>query len=258
MDELLALTAAHKSSSPDFDEATRATYRVEATRLQTRALSHLNLDQVEVSDENCVQLFVFAAILGEHALFNAFSSIPTNPPLSDVLDELVQCLSLHHGIAFIAGAAMHSTVPLMKELLSNSRDLPHEVTSPAAREELGITGTECDDLKQRLEASEGDMECYLHAASILQYLFDMASRRGGQVIAVQEWMVRVRKDYAERLRQRRPEALVVVAYYGVLLHRGREYWAIGDAGGFLIRAITRHLGTYWAEWLAWPNEMLCA
>lgn len=47
-----------------------------------------------------------------------------------------------------------------------------------------------------------------------------------------------------------------LAYYGVLLHLARDYWTVGDAGEYLIEAITGYLGSSWADWLRWPNEVL--
>lgn len=48
-----------------------------------------------------------------------------------------------------------------------------------------------------------------------------SSRR---IIVVQEWPVRLPVGYVDLLEQRRPEVLVILAYYGVLLHRARDYW----------------------------------
>ncbi|KAK1701145.1 Upc2 protein [Colletotrichum godetiae] len=72
---------------------------------------------------------------------------------------------------------------------------------------------------------------------------------------VQEWSIRVPTEYVSLLDQRRPEALVVLAYWGVLLHKARECWAFGGAGRTLVRSIAAHLGSYWGELLAWPREM---
>ncbi|KAF4780470.1 Upc2 protein [Colletotrichum scovillei] len=72
---------------------------------------------------------------------------------------------------------------------------------------------------------------------------------------VQEWSIRVPAEYVSLLDQRRPEALVVLAYWGVLMHKARDCWAFGTAGQNLVRSIAAHLGSYWGELLAWPKEM---
>ncbi|KAH9238528.1 hypothetical protein K456DRAFT_1827104 [Colletotrichum gloeosporioides 23] len=89
------------------------------------------------------------------------------------------------------------------------------------------------------------------------YLFDTVhTSESRRFVAVQEWPVRITRDYISLLQQRRPEALVIMGYYAVLLHRARDYWAVGDSGRFLVKTISNHLGSYWSEWLEWPNQEL--
>jgi len=64
------------------------------------------------------------------------------------------------------------------------------------------------------------------------------------------------EEYVMLLNQRRPEALIILAYYGVVLHSYRKAWAIGDSGAALIKAISAQLGSYWGHWLLWPMQMV--
>lgn len=244
MDELLALSAAHKSTlNPD----RRDFYLTEATRLQTRGLSRHNAVQTELSDDNCVAVFMYSAILGQHVLFDTFSLQGDFP---SVISKLVQCLSLHRGIRTIAASSSERT---LRELLGG--DLSH-------LEPLGPVqpGDESSLLWDQLDGSQlsgaAKHDCQ-EAVKALQVMFSrqrLGTVRGA--LAVQEWAVRVPTGYVELLNQRRPEALVILAYYAVLLHRERTYWSIGGTGSYLIRSITSHLGEYWAEWLEWPNQVL--
>ncbi len=125
-------------------------------------------------------------------------------------------------------------------------------------------GAECAGLMEllgRSELSQSASQACRSAVADLQHMLD--SQRAAapvsgnrRIVAVQEWPVRVPKDYINLVAQRRPEALAILAYYSVLLHRARDYWVVGDAGEFLIRSITDYLGAYWADWLEWPNAML--
>jgi hypothetical protein len=257
MDELLALAAAHKSTL--LDDERRDWHRTEATRLQTRALTQFNVAHPDVSDDNCLAVFLFSALLGQHVLFDTFSSLQDLP---GVLDKLVQCLGLHRGIAIIAGQSWpmlqdHIMPPHLAAMPEIHRRTVPETSSPP--------GDECADLTRLLDRSElsasSDRACRT-AVEVLQPMFDAqrvtctqscADRR---LIVVQEWPVRIPSDYISLLSQRRPEAMVILAYYAVLLHHARDYWVVGDAGKFLIRSISEHLGAYWAEWLVWPNHML--
>ncbi|KAI1159718.1 hypothetical protein F5B18DRAFT_664370 [Nemania serpens] len=87
---------------------------------------------------------------------------------------------------------------------------------------------------------------------------DAAESRSLRNITVFRWAVIVSSDFVKLIEQRRPEALIIIAYYGILIHNARDFWVFGDAGAFMIRSITRFLGSYWAQWLAWPNEVLNA
>lgn len=253
MDELLALAAAHRST---LASEQRDFYQTEATRLQTRALTQYNIAQADVSEKNCLAIFFFSSFLGQHVLFETFS---LQGDLSALLDKLVQCLALHRGIAAVAGRSWPNLQTKLRLLFG-----PHgagEHPSP----EASSSGTECADLMTllgRSELSPSSAQACRDAVEKLQPLLDVqraaqsSQSRSRRIIAVQEWPVRIPADYTNLLAQRRPEALVVLAYYAVLLHRAKDYWIVGGAGEFLIRSISDHLGAYWVDWLQWQNRML--
>ncbi|KAK0369685.1 Upc2 protein [Colletotrichum limetticola] len=250
MDQVLAFTAAYRSTVAN-DEETTALYLTQATGLQTRAIGHLDIGGLQVNEDNVMALFCFSLLLGQQTLFEAFAAATSIPT---VLDKLVQCLTLHHGIRGIVAEAMGKFHGHMQKVL------PH---NPAYSMENGtqvLHGNECDSLLQRLnenEMNEQTRGVYIDVVKILQYLFDsVRSDESRRLIVIQEWPVRVSREYIRLLQQRRPEALVLLSYYAVLLHWAKDYWAVCGSGEFLIRATSDHLGTYWKEWLEWPNEML--
>ena len=75
----------------------------------------------------------------------------------------------------------------------------------------------------------------------------------GAVIA---WPVMIPEEYIHALHMRRPEALVILAHYAVLLHKYRQLWIFGDGGRFLIESICDFFGADWEGWLEWPMEAL--
>lgn len=252
MDELLALSAAHKSTLPETGH--RDYYRIEATRLQTRALTQFNAAKANISEDNCVAAFLFSTFLGQHVLFDTFSS---HGDLAAILEKFVQCLILHRGIAAIAGDSWPAIRPHLPPGFGSHSD--HQLPTFEAEN----PGTECAGLLELLDRSElsppSNQACRA-AVEALQRILDslQASEASGnrRFIAVQEWPVRVPKVYIDLLAQRRPEALAILAYYAVLAHRARDFWIVGDAGRFLIQSITQHLGAYWADWLEWPKCVL--
>ncbi|KAH8199205.1 hypothetical protein TruAng_006611 [Truncatella angustata] len=247
MDELIAFAAAHKSVVPG---QPKSLYASEATRLQTRALAAFNAATAEISDENCMSMFWFSAILGQHVMFNTFSSLSD---LSTVLDRFVQCLTLHRGVRVISSEAWPR---IQQELYGHVGDLPLD----PAEIETGSRGDECASLFQLLDESGLNRSCIKQDVLTLQRMFDEQNSRefskSRYILLPQEWLVRVSVEFVHLVEQRRPEALVVLAHYSVLLLRAKHYWVIDGAGGFLIQSITRHLGSYWSPWLKWPNLML--
>ena len=58
------------------------------------------------------------------------------------------------------------------------------------------------------------------------------------------------------LDEQRPEALIILSYFAVILHRRRKCWIINDSGQILIDMISSRLGRRWAERLAWPRSQI--
>jgi hypothetical protein len=254
MDQLVALAAAHKSTVVENDADARQLYRVESTRLQNRALANVDLTHEAVNNGNASALFIFSTILGQHVLFDILNDADT---LSSMLEKFVRCFDLHRGIRVIASEAharLHPTFLGGDKLIRG-----HSLTQ--AHPQATTQGTECAALLGKLRNSELErqsMDMFCETVQTLQYLFDSLrnSQREWSAIVVQEWLVRVPDGYLSSLRQRRPEALVILAHYAVLLHRARNYWVVGESGRFLIRSISDHLGEYWADWLTWPQQVL--
>ena len=70
------------------------------------------------------------------------------------------------------------------------------------------------------------------------------------------WLISASAEFTVLLEQRRPEALVLLAYYAAILHKRRGSWVVGEAGEKLLRYIKNHLGKPWEEWLAWPTSVV--
>ncbi|KAL2205185.1 hypothetical protein CC79DRAFT_982693 [Sarocladium strictum] len=255
MDELLALSAAHKSTqAPE----TRSLYALEATRLQGRALETLNRLRPQVTPDNCMPMFVFSSLVGQHALFNMSNAMSDD--LGALLDGLVDCIGLHRGISTIALSAW----PLLKaRLWGEAGETCLEAGSQSANGKQDLHGDGCEQLLRRIDdsgISASMVNANRETVMLLHHYFLTLSPNASNshwLAAVQEWLAAVPADYVECLRQRRPETLVVLAHFAVMLHYTSKYWFIGDLGARLVQLITRHLGSYWGDWLAWPNLMIC-
>lgn len=72
------------------------------------------------------------------------------------------------------------------------------------------------------------------------------------------WLITASPHFVELLREHRPESLVLLAYYAVILHKRRDSWVIGDAGKYLLDSTMCHLGHHWDPWLEWPKSHIFA
>lgn len=70
------------------------------------------------------------------------------------------------------------------------------------------------------------------------------------------WPALLSGTYTDLLQRRQPEALIILCYFAVLLHRRRSMWFVDCAGRLLIESVTKSLGSYWRPWLDWPNEVI--
>ncbi|KAJ9603772.1 hypothetical protein H2200_011958 [Cladophialophora chaetospira] len=246
MDALIAVAAAHKSTLSGED---RNFYQTEATRLMTRSLTKFNAYD-EITEDYAMAAFLYTMLLGQLVLFEIFSQ---GEDMTSTLDRFVHCIKLHHGIRKVVAPVWHKIKPIM-----GGCHLAEWVSDgiPKGRE----TNSECSPLWELLgrnDLSSSTRHAYSSSIEALQMMFNyMSEHPTNRMMAVQEWLVRISMDFVDLISQRRPEALIILAYYAVLLHHAKDFWAIGSAGRLLIESITSYLGEYWLPWLEWPNEVL--
>jgi hypothetical protein len=251
MDEVLAFTAFHLTS---IYPGSAISLGELATQLQSRALAAFtNLMQTVQHDdkETAVPRFLFSSILGRHALadtvqyrFSGFHSF---------IDRFVECINLNRGIT--------AATPPAWDYLYASEVQPFLRVVREAEEKIRAPGNECDTLSRLIDTSdlnEASILAYRQAVMYLQWSFDLC--RGLEEDdfpqAATAFSVRLKGEFLDLLRKQRPEALLILAYYGVLLHRCRGFWAYRDIGAYLIGSIAEQLGNYWQDALAWPLQEL--
>lgn len=166
------------------------------------------------------------------------------------MDRLIECLNLNRGITTVT--------PPARYYLRESEIGP--LINVFVDAEKTITpGTECDALRSLVDGAGFDdatTQVYRQAVGCLQRSFDLCrcltEEQYPQTAVV--FAVSVDAGFVEELRKCRPEALVVLAWFGVLLARCRSFWAFSDAAPGMVRAIARHLGEYWGDVLSWPLQ----
>lgn len=251
LDEVLAFTAFHMASL--YPGSAVHLQRL-ATELQTRALATFTrLTESLPHDDKAtaVPRFLFSAILGRHVLADTLTYCRSD--FYFFIDRFVECVNLNRGI--------RAVTPPAWEYLRTTELLPFLTIFREAEEKIISPGNECDPLSRLMDdsdLSETSVQSCRQAIEVLQRSFDVCHGLEEEEYpqAVSAFSVKIKVGFVDVLRKHRPEALVILAYYGVLLHRCRSFWPFGDAGASIIHAIAEHLGMYWQAALAWPLHVL--
>ncbi|RVX67026.1 hypothetical protein B0A52_09240 [Exophiala mesophila] len=248
MHEVLAISALHLAVlRPE-----HVTYfRDYSVGLQTRAITLFNGAKTVVNQSTCVPMFLFSTFLGIQVLCDTLNYYQEE--LNAFLDQFVTYLHLHRGVRAVINQSW--------DALRNTELKPIiESTPPRSVEDSGRV--ECDDLKDLIDKSdlsESSVAVYHDTIKDLRWVFRIVGRPGAQFDNPQlvfAWPTVISAEYVSLLQQRRPEALVILAYFAALLHRHRQFWCFNDGGTFLVRSISDYLGPYWNTALAWPLDVI--
>jgi hypothetical protein len=230
-----------------------AHYLHQAVTLQTRAISLFNATRTNVDASNCVAVLLFSSVLGHHLLADTLSKREPGG-LDAFIAHYVQCVEMHRGIYTIASSAWPL---LMDSELEPILSMSVKFTSRSPK------GAECDLLKELVDQSndlgEEDKDACRLAITYLQVGFDAALAEEEILVnkhqMIYTWTMLVPPEFTSMLAKKRPEALVVLAYYAVLLYHGRKLWQCGDGGAYIFGLISSHLGPRWTAWLCLPHQI---
>lgn len=251
MHQLLATSAFHLSI---ISTELNLFYRDHATGLQTRALSLFNEGNqiLEVTSANCVQTFLFSTLLGVHLLCDALQY--QRDSLDGFIRRFTYCLSVHCGVLAIVKESSH--------FLHETEVGPRLTPSHVWEQPPPTIDPECEALRDLVDATNvplSSQQAYQEAILRLQQVFqaqrDTLQTKLRLPLAF-AWPAMLSPNYIELLRQQQAEALIILAHYAVLLHRGRHLWMFGDGGRFLIEIICGSLGPQWQKYLKVPMAVL--
>ncbi|KAF2817549.1 putative C6 finger domain protein [Mytilinidion resinicola] len=230
-----------------------AFYLHQAMTLQTRAVSLFNAAWTGVDQSNCVAVLGFSSILGHHLLADTLAKRDPGG-LEGFISHYTQCVEMHRGIHTIATNAWPL---LMATELQPILSLSADFTSRAPR------GNHCQRIRELVDTANGlgeeDKEACRLAIQYLQVGFDAVlaeEEQSNRYQMIFSWTMLVPPEFTRLLAAKRPEVLVLLAYYSLLLHYGRNLWQVGDAGAYILGIIVDYLGPEWDHWLEYPRERI--
>lgn len=249
MEELLAYSAAHLSTYAKASE--RDMYIEESMKLQTRALALYNQAAPQMSEKTCLPMFLYSSLLSHHIIYDV--GLNMHNDLGVAIGWLTHSIGIHRGLILLAKAAWPIMSDEVKEICTRSC---HRDSNPVPSS--SNPGTECQDLLARLRSTELDkeeMEDLCTTVDLLQDRFGAAYTNNSHTTwaVIQDWLDAIPPGYVDLLNKRKPEALVVLAYFSVLLQGASAHWFVNDLGPRLARLVSENLGPEWADWLRWPN-----
>lgn len=192
---------------------------------------------------------IFSLLLALHVF--ADRSQTSALPSGEYLNHLVSCLNLMHSVKQVV---MAEWLPLIAE--SDLKPLL-QVQQPEQPYQIPPELRALEQLPRSSDLGPASIAAYDAAIERLQWMYalaDVPATTHSTVRWLLAWPLQLQAEYARLLNERRPEALIILAYYGVLLHSYRESWAVGDSGTLVVNAVNSHIGSYWARWMAWPLE----
>lgn len=251
MYQMLAYSACHIAHTRP---AQAAYYEHQAVVHQTRAISLFSELGLEIDRNNCVPTLLFSSILGMHMLADTLRK-------SSILDfnvwieHYVQYAKTQAGIHAIAT----STWPmLMESELASVLSLSKSFTSRQP------SGNDCAQLHQSIAASLSLTQCQKRtcqsAIDYLQVGLDVAQATCVDIVnsyqMICEWAILVPNAFTDLLTAKNPEALVILAYYAILLDHGRHLWQVQNAGKDIFDMISDFVGPYYRSWLDYPRTKI--
>jgi len=252
MQAILACSALHLSlKRPDKAKF----YRNAAATLQSSALEGFqSVFPHAIDSSNVLDVVLFQHVIALQVFCDTFTT--DHEDFNSFLEQLVGCIRLLRGFNEVLSTWWKD---LEQTEIGMMMQTSHWHTVETPHPNLG----ECARLQNLIDAADlsaTSIEICQESLSKLQYYFNAENGLGetsmNSTNMLFSWLISVSVDFTVLLEQRRPEALVVLAYYAVVLHRRRGSWAVDEAGEKLLKHIKNHLGKPWEEWLAWPSSVV--
>lgn len=256
MYQVLALSALHLSHTRT---AQASQYREEATFLQTEALSLFNDSWAEITTESCVPILLFSSLLSLHTLEEAVTA--SEMDASGFLNRFVTYLNLHRGVHAITSQSWQLLLQSNISSVLDRTERALHVTSLQSEEQAAFVADRLSNLLNSADMGVESEQACREAVESLHLVYKSEPSIGETSAenapgTIWTWPILLSGVFTNLLVKRRPEALIILCHYAVLLHRRRHIWVVRNAGQMLISEITRFLGTYYSDWLDWPNEAI--
>ncbi|GKZ35092.1 hypothetical protein AbraIFM66950_005642 [Aspergillus brasiliensis] len=239
MHGLLALSSLHIARTTQ-DVQRRPIYLSTAVAHQTQALALFRERLSNINSSNAKAMFAFAGIVVIYTF-----GLPHAPESSDPwanVDDLIQIFTLARGIQHILKQATSVIKSDEWRVIFQVEDLDEGYLKDAqsSLERLHEVNNACG-----AQDDTHDTTVYDYALVRLSEMLAEARSGLSPVSTSCRWAIRQLPEFMEILRDRKPLALVILAYHCVVFHRMRGVWYVGDRGSRVARALWEVLDDEW-------------
>lgn len=213
---------------------------------------------VDINDDNVLAVFLFSGVLGLHFFFDVFFTPAQD--LEGFLAQLIQSIRLLQGVrTILEGRWEYITKSDLQPLLLDTQknEKPPDYTDEVVErlKTLNVAISHSPGLRpHQTKVIEKEIESLSWVHTTWTSLDDNLENRNPRTVT--SWPVMISAEFVILLDERRPEAIIVLAYFSVLLHRCRNWWAAGASGQFLLGAVELFLGVGWEGLLEWPRSVV--
>lgn len=206
-----------------------------------------SLDNIDSS--NVLDLLLFQHLIALHVFCDIFTNLDND--FNGFMERLVGCIRLLKAINSVIQPWWHVLAQTDLGVILQSSDSHQHTPRESDHECVAL-----ENMATHADLSQQSIEVCESAIASLQTYFDAENQLEDTAIEstnmLFSWLITASTEYTELLERRKPEALAILAYYAVLLHKRRKSWAVQDSGRKLLQQIRVYLGSSWDELLAWP------
>ena len=246
----------------------QAKYRYLSVQHQDLALGPFQQATANITLHNCNETFIFAALLGM-SQFASFEESTRLFPSTEVATSSgpANWIASLRALMFINHQARtHVASGPLRALILLGRDTENEVVGRTE-----IPHSEGDESLEHLaqnllslhavkiSTTVAEMEAYIESISwlrrLLAVMVETTDTTKHRVLS-SLWPILLSEMFIRILREKRPAALVIVAYYCLLLKRCEATWFLEHRASNLLRAVHQSLDDEYIQYLEYPLRII--
>jgi hypothetical protein len=226
-------------------------YIDKAIRYHNLALQVFSSELQSITRENSAPLFTCAALTVIFA-FSLAMLRPHEEPARPI-EELLDIFALLRGVPLSMGNMWDGVEESEIAPLFADRDKGDSIV---LSDDITNAIKLLEDRNQLTAKSDAERHTYVLAIQGLKKCFMFASSKERDDGMVFHWPISVSQEYIAFLRSRQQMALVILAYFAVVLDEIRDTWWVTGWGSKLIQELYKAVDDEWKGLLVWPMDKI--